>query len=111
LALELEGTGVVAVDLSPGLVRTAMGGGRPDADQLPPEAWLGPSVAADKVEQILSGRYDGLHGRFLHARDDFGSLMAIIPEQDDARLLRLVPAGEDDPIISYGAMTGHREPR
>jgi 3-oxoacyl-[acyl-carrier protein] reductase len=111
LALELEGTGVVAVDLSPGMVRTAMGGSRPDADQVPPEAWLDPSVAADKVEQILSGRYDALHGRFLHARDDLGAVMATISVQTDARLLRLVPAGEDDPIISYGAMTRHREPR
>ena len=53
---------------------------RPDADQLPAEAWLNPSVAADKVEQIISGRYDGLHGRFLHARDDLDSLVEALAE-------------------------------
>ena len=107
----LEGTGVVVVDLSPGLVRTAMGGSRPDADQLPPEAWLDPSAAADKVEQILSGRYDGLHGRFLHALDDLDAVMATLSRVPDARLLRLVPAAEDDRIISYGMLTSHPGPR
>ena len=111
LALQLEGTGVVVVDLSPGMVRTAMGGGRPDAAMIPPEAWVGPSVAADKVEQILSGRYDVLHGRFLHAKDDLDVLVAAVTEQPDARLLRLIPAGQYDQIISYGAMTTHRAPR
>jgi 3-oxoacyl-[acyl-carrier protein] reductase len=111
LALQLEGTGVVVVDLSPGMVRTAMGGSRPDAGVIPPEAWLDPSVAADKVEQIVSGRYDSLHGRFLHARDDLDSLVAAVAVQPDARFLRLVPAGGDDPIISYGAMTTHRATR
>jgi 3-oxoacyl-[acyl-carrier protein] reductase len=111
LALQLEGTGVVVVDLSPGMVRTAMGGSRPDADMMPPEAWLDPSVAADKVEQIVSGRYDRLHGRFLHARDDLDTVLAALALQPEARLLRLVPAGEDDPIISYGAMTTHRATR
>jgi NAD(P)-dependent dehydrogenase (short-subunit alcohol dehydrogenase family) len=111
LAAELEGTGVVAVDLSPGLVRTAMGGGRPDADLMPPEAWRDPSLAADKVEQLLSGRYDALHGRFLHAMDDLDSVAAAVSRLPEARMLRLVPAGEDDPMISYGAMTNHQEPR
>jgi 3-oxoacyl-[acyl-carrier protein] reductase len=110
LALQLEGTGVVVVDLSPGMVRTAMGGSRPDADELAPEAWMSPSLAADKVEQLLSGRYDGLHGRFLHAKDDLDTLAAAVASRPEARLLRLVPAGEDDPIISYGAMTSHRRP-
>ena len=111
LALQLDGTGVVVVDLSPGMVRTAMGGSRPDAGVIPPEAWIDPSQAADKVEQIVSGRYDSLHGRFLHARDDLDTLVAAVTAQPDARLLRLVPAGEDDPIISYGAMTTHRATR
>ena len=111
LALQLDGAGVVVVDLSPGMVRTAMGGGRPDAAMIPPEAWVGPSVAADKVEQILSGRYDVLHGRFLHAKDDLDVLVAAVTEQPDARLLRLIPAGQYDQIISYGAMTTHRAPR
>jgi 3-oxoacyl-[acyl-carrier protein] reductase len=108
LAMQVEGTGVIVVDLSPGLVRTAMGGSRPDADQLPAEAWLDPSVVADKVEQIISGRYDALHGRFLHSRDDLGSVLAAVANAPDARSLRLVPAGDTDPIVSYAAMTDHR---
>jgi 3-oxoacyl-[acyl-carrier protein] reductase len=105
LAMQVEGTGVVVVDLSPGLVRTAMGGSRPDAADIAPEAWIDPSVAAGKVELIVSGRYDALHGRFLHARDDLDALMAAISRAPEARLLRLVPAGETDPILSYAAMT------
>jgi NAD(P)-dependent dehydrogenase (short-subunit alcohol dehydrogenase family) len=111
LAAELLGTGVIAVDLSPGMVRTAMGGARPDADQMPPEAWLEPSAAADSVEQILSGRYDGLHGRFLHAVDDLDAVLATIERLPEARLLRLLPAGDDDPVLSYGATTSHQETR
>jgi 3-oxoacyl-[acyl-carrier protein] reductase len=111
LAMELEGTGVTAVDLSPGLVRTAMGGSRPDADQLPPEAWLDPSVAVGKVMQILTGNYGALHGRFLHARDDLDSVLGTVSLVADARMLRLVPAGDDDPILSYGAMTKPRSTR
>jgi 3-oxoacyl-[acyl-carrier protein] reductase len=111
LAMELEGTGVIAVDLSPGLVRTAMGGSRPDADQLPAEAWLDPAVAAEKVLQILTGDYGALHGRFLHARDDLDVLLNTVSLATDARMLRLVPAGGDDPIVSYGAMTKPRPTR
>jgi 3-oxoacyl-[acyl-carrier protein] reductase len=111
LATETEGTGVVVVDLSPGLVRTAMGGSRPDADVLPADAWMSASGAADKVEAILSGRYDGLHGRFLHARDDLDAVAAAVAQQPDARMLRLIPAGRDDPMLAYGTMTGHRSAR
>jgi 3-oxoacyl-[acyl-carrier protein] reductase len=111
LAMELEGTGVTAVDLSPGLVRTAMGGSRPDADQLPPEAWLDPSLAAGKVMQILTGNYGALHGRFLHARDDLDSVLSTVSLVAEARMLRLVPAGGDDPMLSYGAMTKPRSTR
>ena len=111
LAIEIDGTGVVVVDLSPGLVRTAMGGSRPDADVLPADAWMSASRAADKVEAIVSGRYDGLHGRFLHARDDLDAVAAAVAQQPDARLLRLIPAGSDDPMMAYGATTGHRSAR
>jgi 3-oxoacyl-[acyl-carrier protein] reductase len=110
-AAELEGSGVITFDLSPGMVRTAMGGARPDADQMPPEAWVPPSAAADKVEQLLSGRYDALHGRFLHAKDDLDEVVAAVAQVPDARLLRLVPAGSEDSMLSYGALTSHREAR
>jgi NAD(P)-dependent dehydrogenase (short-subunit alcohol dehydrogenase family) len=105
LAMQVEGKGVIVVDLSPGLVRTAMGASRPDADQIPAEAWIDPSKAADKVELIVSGRYDVLHGRFLHARDDLDSLVKAVSQAAEARMLRLVPAGEADPILAYAALT------
>jgi NAD(P)-dependent dehydrogenase (short-subunit alcohol dehydrogenase family) len=110
-AAELAGTGVIAIDLSPGMVRTAMGGARPDADLMPLDAWLPPSFAADKVEQIVSGRYDALHGRFVHAMDDLDVVMATVARLPEARLLRLLPAGDDDPMLSYGAKTSHQEGR
>jgi len=69
---------VITVDLSPGLVRTVMGASRPDADEIAPEAWMSPSIAADKVEALLSGRYDRLHGHFLHARDDLDAVAAAV---------------------------------
>lgn len=111
LAAELLGSGVIAVDLSPGMVRTRMGGARPDADVLPPEAWMPPTAAADKVEQLISGRYDGLHGRFLHASDDLDVVLAAVDGSAEARMLRLLPAGGDDPMFAYGAITHHRETR
>ena len=44
LALQLEGTGVVVVDLSPRMVRTAMGGSRPDAEMSSLPRPNGPSL-------------------------------------------------------------------
>lgn len=111
LALELESSGVIAVDLSPGMVRTTMGGSRPDADKMAPEAWMPRSVAADKVEQLLSGRYSLLNGRFLHAKDDLDRVQGVVARSNQARLLTLAPAGDDDPLLTYGAMTSHREGR
>jgi NAD(P)-dependent dehydrogenase (short-subunit alcohol dehydrogenase family) len=112
LAIELDGTGVITVDLSPGLVRTVMGASRPDADEIAPEAWMSPSIAADKVEALLSGRYDRLHGHFLHARDDLDAVAAAVDGQPEARMLRLVPAGRDDPVVlAYAATTRHRPVR
>ncbi len=111
LGAELAGSGVVTVDLSPGLVRTAMGGARPDADELPAEAWMPPTAAADKVEQLVSGRYDALHGRFLHAKDDLDAVLSAVAGSPEARTLRLLPAGDRDPMLAYGAMTHHHESR
>ena len=95
----------------PGWYAPPWGARGPTPTRYRPRPGSTPSVAADKVEQILSGRYDSLHGRFLHAKDDLDAVMAAVAVQPDARLLRLVPAGEEDPIISYAAMTTHRAPR
>jgi len=111
LAVDLEGTGVVVFDLSPGLVRTAMGGSRPDAAEIGPEVWMPPSVAADKIEALVSGRYDALSGRFLHAKDDLDAVLVAAPGLADARMLRLVPFGSTDTVFAYGALAGHRPAR
>jgi NAD(P)-dependent dehydrogenase (short-subunit alcohol dehydrogenase family) len=111
LAVDLEATGVVVFDLSPGLVRTAMGGSRPDAAQIAPEVWMPPSAAADKIEALVSGRYDALCGRFLHAKDDLDALLITVPGVADARMLRLLPADSTDTLFAYGALAGHRPAR
>lgn len=96
---ELEGTGVVVIDLSPGMVRTTMTASHPDADRLPPAAWTPISVAADRVEALLSGRYDALNGRFVHASDDLDELLERIgAAAPDARTLQLVRTHPDDPV-------------
>jgi 3-oxoacyl-[acyl-carrier protein] reductase len=111
LAIDLEGTGVVVFDLSPGLVRTAMGGSRPDAAEIAPEVWMPPSVSADKIEALVSGRYDALRGRFLHAKDDLDAVLVAVPDVADARMLRLLPFGSTDTVFAYGALAGHRPAR
>lgn len=87
LSAELAGTGVVVIDLSPGLVRTAMTQGRPDLDRLPAKAWSAPEEAAEKVAMLVSGRYDALNGRFVHLTDDLDDLIGRLA--DDARVLRM----------------------
>jgi NAD(P)-dependent dehydrogenase (short-subunit alcohol dehydrogenase family)/SAM-dependent methyltransferase len=90
LAGQLAGSGVVVVDLSPGLVRTAMTAGRPDLDALPESAWAQPDAAARQAVALASGRYDGLTGRFVRAADDLDALAARVAGDPDARILRLV---------------------
>jgi 3-oxoacyl-[acyl-carrier protein] reductase len=89
VAAEVAGTGVVVVDLSPGPVLTGMTASRPDAATRPANAWLPASLAADKVVQLVSGRYDELHGRFVHARDDLDELVRRVAADPAARRLSL----------------------
>src|SRR3954469_2297409 len=66
LAVQLAGTPVAVFTISPGLVRTEMTG---DAfgDNAP---WTPPELAPQLVRVLLSGRADGLAGRYLHAEHD-----------------------------------------
>ena len=86
---EVAGTGVVVVDLSPGPVLTGMTASRPDAASRPASAWLAPSLAADKVVQLVSGRYDALSGHFVHATDDLDDLVRRVAADPTARRLSL----------------------
>jgi 3-oxoacyl-[acyl-carrier protein] reductase len=89
VAAEVAGTGVVVVDLSPGPVLTGMTASRPDAATRPADAWLPASLAADTVVALVSGRYDELHGRFVHARDDLDELVRRVAADPSARRLTL----------------------
>ncbi|SRR6266545_1710572 len=100
LTAELAGTGVIMIDISPGMVRTAMTAQRPDADQLPPEAWTPVSAAAEHIEALLSGRYDALNGHFVHVLDDLDDLLQRINANPRARILQLAPTHPEDPVTN-----------
>ena len=89
LAAQLDGTGVIVFDLSPGLVRTQMTAGREDLERLPDSAWLPPDAAAHQLVRLISGGYDELHGRFVRATDDLGALLERVRNDPDARRMRL----------------------
>ena len=65
LAAPLAGTGVVAVDVLPGLVRTAMTLGMPVWSDV--TEWDAASVVAGVVVEVAAGGYDHLHGTMLDA--------------------------------------------
>lgn len=102
LAAELTGTGVVALDFSPGLVRTAMTEDVPAFADIPADQWTDIEVAADVVVELAAGRLDALTGRFVHVADDL-EVLAHRAQQiaaDGARTLTLRPFGPDDPVGS-----------
>jgi NAD(P)-dependent dehydrogenase (short-subunit alcohol dehydrogenase family) len=90
LALELEGSGVVALTASPGLVRTDMTDAFPEGFLAAhPEYRDRPrrdvALFVALVRRIAAGELDGLHGRFVHVTTtvDRGA--------GDEGTLRLVP--------------------
>ena len=89
VAGEVAGTGVVVLDLSPGPVLTNMTASRPDALSRPASAWGSPTLAAEKVVQLVSGGYDALHGHFVHAKDDLDELVSRVAADPTVRRLRL----------------------
>jgi NAD(P)-dependent dehydrogenase (short-subunit alcohol dehydrogenase family) len=96
LVAGLEGTGVHAFDLAPGVVRTAMSTsmsvheGRTD--------WTPPEEVVGLVAAIAAGELDQWSGRFLRAGvDDLDLLRRTIPG-DGGRQLRLRPYGPGDPV-------------
>lgn len=98
LAAEVAGTGVLVVDLSPGMVRSAMVASRPDFAEIPDHWFLPADVVAEKVVALAAGGYEDLHGHFLHATDDLDDLLARIRRRPRTRTLSLDPYGPDDPV-------------
>ena len=103
LAQELDGTGVVVFDVSPGLVRTQMmetPGLAEVVAELPESDWMPAERAAHIISRLVSGRYDALSGRFIHASDDLDLLLDMIGSGDiDGRRLRLTPGSPEDTLL------------
>ncbi|MFI9362209.1 SDR family NAD(P)-dependent oxidoreductase [Kitasatospora sp. NPDC053057] len=99
MADSLAQHGVVVLDISPGAVATDMTAAMPMFRDM--KAWGSiPYVVAVTVD-AARGRFDALHGRFIHAgRDDLEELVQQADEirAKDARTLRLRPYKDDDPM-------------
>lgn len=102
LSAALDGTGVSVFDVSPGLVRTAMTEGVPRWADVPDDEWVPAERTGALVVEIARGRLDVLAGRFLHATDNLPGLLARAEQiaATDARVLRLIPYGDDDPLFT-----------
>jgi NAD(P)-dependent dehydrogenase (short-subunit alcohol dehydrogenase family) len=96
LDLSLQGSGVHAFDVAPGVVDTPMTRSmemwRDFTDWTPPER------VVELVVAIAAGQLDAWAGRFVRAgKDDLETLRSVTPA-DAVRQLRLTPYGEDDPV-------------
>ncbi|WP_405010466.1 SDR family NAD(P)-dependent oxidoreductase [Kitasatospora sp. NBC_01539] len=90
---------VVVLDISPGAVATDMTAHMPMFADMKEWGSL-PYVVAVAVD-AARGRFDALHGRFVHAgRDNLETLVARAEEivRSDARTLRLRAYGPEDPL-------------
>lgn len=67
LAGPLQGTGVVVLDVLPGLVRTALTDSMPVWQDRPELRWDPPSATASVVVDVALGRYDDRSGQLLDA--------------------------------------------
>ncbi len=97
LASQLAGTGVVALDLSPGLVATKAVAN----PQVPEHLWTPISKICDLVLRAARGDLDPLNGRFVHVDDDVDALLEQAAEiqRTGGRVLRMRPAFEGDPKV------------
>jgi NAD(P)-dependent dehydrogenase (short-subunit alcohol dehydrogenase family) len=96
LDLSLQGSGVKAFDVAPGVVDTPMT--RSMEMWRGFEDWTPPERVVELVGAIAAGELDAWSGRFLRAgKDELDALGAITPD-DAARQLRLLPYGDDDPL-------------
>lgn len=99
LAAELSGTGVLAVCIHPGFVRTAMTESMAYSDEgrawLPEFAeraadhWGEGDGAVDLVRRISAGHADTLGGRIIHVADDLDDVSEVCASDPDRRRLRI----------------------
>jgi NAD(P)-dependent dehydrogenase (short-subunit alcohol dehydrogenase family) len=99
LATELGGTGVLAVCVHPGFVRTPMTehlaygaeGERwlPAFGQRAPDHWGDGATAIDLIHRISAGRADRLAGRIIRVGDDLEALTLACEGDPNQRRLRL----------------------
>jgi NAD(P)-dependent dehydrogenase (short-subunit alcohol dehydrogenase family) len=87
LAARLAPDEVFVFSISPGLVQTEMTSGAPDD-----APWTPPECAPNLVRALVTGEFDALAGRYLHAEHDppeqLRARMAAI-EEDDLNAIRL----------------------
>jgi NADP-dependent 3-hydroxy acid dehydrogenase YdfG len=76
LAADLEGTGVVSVAMSPGLVLTRMTEPMRVHGIWPDDAWSDVRLAEDLMVRLAAGDGDALAGTLVHAEDDLDALVA-----------------------------------
>lgn len=91
--------GITAFDVAPGVVQTEMTAAMPV--HAARTEWTPASAVAELVAEIGNGNLDALSGRFFRAgADTSASLRAQAEEivQRDARVVRLYPIDEDDPL-------------
>jgi hypothetical protein len=65
------------------------------------QVWTSVQAITTGVVRFAQGELDPLHGRFVHAaRDDLDALLAAAGQivDRDARVLRLRPYADDDPL-------------
>jgi NAD(P)-dependent dehydrogenase (short-subunit alcohol dehydrogenase family) len=96
LELSLQGSGVRAFDVSPGVVDTPMTRSMDMWRNF--THWTPPERVVELIAAIGAGELDGWSGRFIRAgKDDLEALRQTTPE-GAARQLRLQPYGNDDPL-------------
>lgn len=91
--------GVTVLDVAPGVVVTDMTQAMPLHDER--TEWTPVEATVELVDAFGSGRLDALHGRFVRAGADTPESLAALADRivaADARTLRLVPYGDDDPV-------------
>ncbi len=96
LAASLEGTGVSAFNIAPGLVETEMTRSMPMWEGH--TAWTPPERVVELVCAAAGGELDQWSGRFLRAGGDLPEQVREVTPRDGARQLRLRPYGPEDPM-------------